>query len=110
MVRDREVRMADDWFDAGGHGAAIDVPGVLDSVGGSGLWEIVAAGALVSLGRTSDGGALGVTVTVDGRWRREYFRDAEDLQAWVSDAIPAVRAACEQAAASSSRRKRQRSL
>ena len=102
--------MADDWFDAGGHGAAVDVPGLLDSPGADGLWECVAAGALVSLGRTSDGGALGVTVTVDGRWRREYFRDAEDLATWVTEAIPAVREACEAASASSARRKRTRGL
>lgn len=99
-----------DWFDAGGHGATCDVPALLDSVGANGLWELVAAGALVSLGRTSDGGALGVTVTVDGRWRREYFREADDLAVWVSEAIPAVKAACEAAAASSARRKRQRGL
>lgn len=71
------------------------MPALLDSAGGEGLHLLVAAGALVSLGVTRDGGALGVTVTVDGRWRREYFRDAEELQVWVSEALPAVRAAVE---------------
>ena len=55
-----------------------------------GLLELVEAGALVSLGTTSDGGALGVTVTVDGRWRREYFRQADELTAWIAEALPAV--------------------
>jgi hypothetical protein len=100
--------MADDWFDAGGSGARVDVPALLDAdevlVG---LFGMVQSGALVSLGTTGDGGALGVTVTVDGRWRREYFRDTDELRSWLAEAGPAVRAACE--AASSARPKRERS-
>lgn len=82
-----------DWFDGGGTGSAVDVVKLLDSTAGSGVHELVAAGALVSMGLTSDGGALGVTVTVDGRWRREYFRDEDTLGAWIAEAIPAVTAA-----------------
>lgn len=82
-----------DWLDGNGNGARIDVPKLLDSTAGSGLAELVAAGALVSMGLTSDGGALGVTVTVDGRWRRDYFRDEDELGLWLAEAIPAVRAA-----------------
>lgn len=99
-----------DWFDGGrGAGSAVDVPALLDSKGGAGLLELVGFGALVSMGLTSDRGALGVTVTVDGRWRREYFRDAEELGVWVAEALPAVRAACEEADASSADRQRRRS-
>lgn len=98
-----------DWFDgAGGSGSAVDVPALLDSVGGEAVAHLVGLGALVSLGLTRDGGALGITVTVDGRWRREYFRDAEDLQVWMAEAVPAVRAAIEASAASSERRSRPR--
>jgi len=79
-----------DWFDGNGNGAALDVVKLLDSEAGNGLYHLVGAGALVSMGLTSDGGALGVTVTVDGRWRREYFRNEEDLLAWIAEAIPAV--------------------
>lgn len=99
--------MADDWFEAGGAGNRVDVAALLDNdLIISAIGGMLDAGALVSLGSTSDGGALGVTVTVDGRWRREYFRDAEELQSWLGEALPAVKSACE--AASSARRKRPR--
>lgn len=90
-----------DWFDEGGSGSKVDVIALLDSTGGEALIALMATGALVSVGLTRDGGALGVTVTVDGRWRREWFREADELQSWVSEALPAVRAAVEAAAASS---------
>lgn len=79
-----------DWFDGNGNGSALDVVKLLDSEAGNGLHHLVGAGALVSMGLTSDGGALGVTVTVDGRWRREYFRQEDELLAWIAEAIPAV--------------------
>jgi hypothetical protein len=79
-----------DWFDGNGAGQEVDVVKLLDSTAGTGVTELVAAGALVSLGLTSDRGALGVTVTVDGRWRREYFRDEDALGLWIAEALPAV--------------------
>lgn len=88
----RKWKMSD-WFEGAGGGGLVDVAAVLDSDGWAGLLECVALGALVALGTTRDGGALGVTVTVDGRWRREYFRDGADLTAWVAEAVPAVRQA-----------------
>lgn len=98
-----------DWLDGGGSGKRVDVEALLDGKAGEGIHALVNLGALVSLGTTSDGGALGVTVTVDGRYRREYFREAEDLVDWLSEAIPGVRAAVEAAAASSGRGGRKRS-
>lgn len=97
-----------DWLDAGGTGQAVDVAAVMDSAAGELAWRVVQAGALLSFGRTSDGGALGVTVTIDGRWRRDYFRDAEELVQWLEGA--AVFAEEEEArlAASPARRKRER--
>ncbi len=100
--------MADDWFAGGGSGSKVAARSLLDSLGALALWEMVELGALVSLGTTRDGGALGITVTVDGRWRREYFRDAEELDTWVSEALPAVRLAVEALAASSAQAPRQR--
>lgn len=98
-----------DWFDEGGSGHTADVQLLLDGHGVSdAITEIVQLGALVSLGMTSDGGAMGLTVTVDGRWRREYFRDPEELQSWLAEALPAVRIAAEARAASSARGKRTR--
>jgi hypothetical protein len=86
----RRRRDVSDWFDGNGSGASVDALKLLDSKAGEGVHALVGAGALVSLGLTSDGGALGVTVTVDGRYRREYFRSEDDLEAWVAEALPAV--------------------
>jgi hypothetical protein len=85
--------LAGDWFDGNGNGNAVDVAACLEGANAKGVSHLVQAGALVSLGTTSDGGALGMTVTVNGRWRREYFRDAAEMQAWIGEAIPAVEAA-----------------
>jgi hypothetical protein len=85
--------MAGDWFDGVGAGEQVDAVAMLTSHPGEGVAALVQAGALVSLSLTSDGGALGVTVTVDGRWRREYFRDEDTLLAWLAEAVPAVTAA-----------------
>ena len=80
-----------DWFDDGASGAPVDVVALLDSDVPKVIGEVVALGALVSLGTTSDGGALAVTVTQDGRWRRQYVRDGEALLAFVLEALDAVR-------------------
>ena len=97
-----------DWFDGGGNGSPVDAVALLDEQAASVLWDMVGMGALVSLGTTSDGGALGITVTVDGRWRRSYVRTADDLAAFVAEAGPAVRAATDARAASSVPRQRSR--
>jgi hypothetical protein len=85
--------MAGDWLDGAGSGQQLDAVAILTSHPGEGIAALVQAGALVSLSLTSDGGALGVTVTVDGRWRRDYFRNEEELEAWLAEAVPAVQAA-----------------
>lgn len=79
-----------DWFDGAGNGHSVDVREVFDDLALSALLELIAGGALVSVGLTRDGGAIGFTVTVDGRWRREYFRSGDELVAWCAEAIPAV--------------------
>lgn len=97
-----------DWFESGGSGSRVDVVAMFDGKVGEMLLAMVEAGALLSLGLTSDGGALGVTVTVDGRWRREYFREAGQLELWAEEGMAPVLAACEDRSASSAARKRQR--
>lgn len=72
-----------DWFEDGAAGAALDVPGMFTPSVLDAYLDVVRAGALVSVGLTSDGGALGVTVTSDGRWKREYFRDEDALSTWL---------------------------
>lgn len=95
-----------DWLDGGGNGTPVDVPALLDAECVRVLWDLVQVGALVSIGTTTDGGALGITITVDGRWRRSYVRDDEDLAALVAEAGPAVLAACQARDASSAPRRR----
>jgi hypothetical protein len=98
-----------DWFDGAGQGKELDVAEVLDALCVTGITELIQAGALVSMGTTSDGGALGFTVTVDGRWRRDYFRSAEELQGFIAEALPAVHMARGSAlAASAAPRERKR--
>lgn len=98
-----------DWFEDGGSGKAADVQLLMDGHGVlDALCEIVTLGALVSLGVTSDGGAMGLTVTFDERRRREYFRDVEELQSWLAEALPAVRQVAERRAASPAPRSRTR--
>lgn len=97
-----------DWLDGGGNGSTVDVSALLDSNAADNAWRVVQAGALLSFGRTSDGGALGVTVTIDGRWRRDYFRDAEELTEWLSGAADYAEAEQQAEAASPARRKRPR--
>lgn len=95
------------WFDDAGHGSPVDVDALLDGQHVvAGLAAVVRAGALVSLGTTADGGALGVTVTLDGRWRREYFREVDPLIEWLTAAYKAVESEGPRPAGSSGRRKR----
>lgn len=44
------------------------------------IHELVDLGALVSLSRTRDGQAVAVTVTWDGEWERQWFRDVAEAQ------------------------------
>lgn len=98
-----------DWFEGGGTGAPVDVDALMDSEAPVLIWRIVRAGSLVSVGTTSDGGALSVTVTLDGRYRREYFRDSDELTSWLAGAAEAVEAAAASPVAKAvSRRRRQK--
>jgi len=96
------------WFDEEGRGGPVPVEDVLTAPNLDLLSAIVGLGALVSCGRTSDGGAIGFTVTLDGRWRREYFRDADELQSWLLEAKEAVEREDRPPRASSRRRSRER--
>lgn len=86
-----------DWFDSAGVGSAVDVPALLDSEAGALLHTVCGYGALVSLATTSDSGALGITITVDGRGKRQYFRKSEDLLDWLTEGLADIRAAAEEA-------------
>lgn len=83
----------DDWWNAGRGVGAIDVPALLDGPAGNALHEMCGTGALIGLFLTRDGGALGVSVTVDSVTRREYFHDSESLAGWLDSGLDPVRAA-----------------
>jgi hypothetical protein len=101
-----------DWFDSSGVQGVLNVSEVMTEQVWDALIVLAEAGALVAFSTTSDGGALGVTVTCDGRWRREYFREPAELLDWLGGAVVAVRAAKASEPASAvpaSRRRRPRS-
>lgn len=79
-------------FTFGGTTGAVDVAEVMDGLGWQGVRELVEAGALVSIALTRDGGALSLTVTVDGEWERGYFRSQDELGLWIAQALPEVAA------------------
>jgi hypothetical protein len=104
----RRERM--DWFDGNGQGSIVDVQAMLDGKSWDALMVIVQSGALLSISTTRDGGALGITLTVDGRYRREYFRDPEQLELWASEAVEPVVEAARSSRASAVQRTRRKAL
>ena len=98
--------MSSDWFDQGQGASPVDVGKVMDSDVPELLWTVVSLGALVSVGTTSDGGALSVTVTMNGRWRRVYVREADELCDWLRGACEAVGSHPARSSASTDRRPR----
>src|ERR1700674_4845301 len=97
------------WFDEGGGGSPVDVAAMFDGKAWEMVTELVSAGALISVCLTSDGGALGLTVTVDGVCRSEYFREPTARVIWLEDAMAPVLDACRTKGASSVPRGRTRS-
>lgn len=68
----------------------VEVASFLDATATEYLASLVQAGCLVSLYRTSDGGALGVSVTLDGEQEKDYFRTPEELAEWLREVDQAV--------------------
>lgn len=96
------------WFDEGGSGSPVDVVAIMDSNVPALMAAIAQEGALVSFGTTSDGGSLGVTVTLDGRWKRQYGRTSDEIVPWLEDALVAVKDESGSSHASSAPRQRRR--
>lgn len=82
--------MAGSWLQGNGSRSEVDVHEMIGPQQTKGLLDMIAAGALVSLGTTRDGGTLGITVTIDGEWRREYVRNVDELDAYLAEAVPGV--------------------
>lgn len=76
----------------GGREGPLPPGDVFGASAGDAALRVLATGALLSLGLSRDGGALGVTVTLDGEWEREWFRDDEACAHWLSNAADAIEA------------------
>lgn len=68
----------------------VDIAACLGATADEYIVSLVASGALVSIYRTSDGGALGITVTLDGEAEKEYFRLPEECHEWLREVDEAV--------------------
>lgn len=68
----------------------VDVSAFLDATAAEYIASLVQAGCLVSLFRTSDGGALGASVTLDGESEKEYHRLPEEFHEWLREVDEAV--------------------
>lgn len=66
------------FLNRAGARAPVDVGAVLEPGTLEYLVSIITSGALVSLGRTRDGGTMSITVTVDGQYEREWVRTPEE--------------------------------
>jgi hypothetical protein len=70
--------------------AQVDPSAILDATTSEYIASLVAVGCLVSLYRTSDGGAFGISVTLDGENEKEYFRVPEEAHEWLREVDQAV--------------------
>lgn len=60
------------------------------------LHHLLESGALVSFGMARDGGSLSCTITFEGEWDRDWFREPDALVDWMADSYSAI---CEAVAA-----------
>jgi len=85
-----------DWFDdVRGSSDPIDPAVVVtgDTLGA--ILDVVRESAMVSVSTTRDGGAVRISVMMDGRPKAEYFRDPGNAQEWLGHAAIACRNARE---------------
>lgn len=75
------------WSEGGKRkGQTVDPAALLDTGAIGVLCDLLRDGALVSFGLSRDGGSMSCTVTFDGEWDREWFRDTAELGGWLMDA------------------------
>lgn len=82
--------MSGDWFSDRSSTGEVDAADVITPAVFDHLFALLALGALVSFSKSRDGGAVAVTVTHDGEWRREWFRSSEELERWIANGVEAV--------------------
>jgi hypothetical protein len=78
-------------FDNGAKPSVIDVGAFFDSGVPQLCAELLSMGVLVSLGTTRDRGAVSITITTDGAFDREYFRNSSDAEDYLRNAGEALR-------------------
>lgn len=84
--------MASGLLGEGPSASVADVRAFMDSDVPKYISELVNLGVLVSVGSTRDRGAISLTVTLNGDWDREYFRDSFDAIEWLQRAVKTLRA------------------
>lgn len=99
-------------FGDGGSGRSAAVPAgsVLGTEAVARCLGLVDLGALVSMSRSRDGGAVSVTVTYDGEYEREWFRNEADAILQLDEWLGMIEDAARESppAARAQRRSRQR--
>lgn len=79
------------WSQGGKRAGSVVDPAVLLEPGVvTWLHALLSLGALVSFGLSRDAGSMSATVTYDGEWDREWFRDPVELGSWLSDAASRI--------------------
>lgn len=97
------------WGAGSDHGRdVVSVRDVLEGEAAQRLWAIADMGPLVSVSRSRDGGAVGVTITLDGVPEREWFRSSADAILKFDEWAGVIEDELREGAASSERRSRPR--
>jgi hypothetical protein len=82
--------LSEDFFNGSNGKAPVDIHAIMDSDLPGLIANIVSLGVLVSIGTTRDRGAFTITITSDGKYRREYFQDSTDAADFVRGARAAL--------------------
>jgi len=77
-------------FSNGSKPAVVDLRAFMDTSIPELVAELVQMGVLVSVGTTRDRGAVSLTITSDGAYDREYFRDPVDAADYLRRAAKAL--------------------
>jgi hypothetical protein len=83
--------MASGLLGKGSSSSLVDIRAFMDSDVPQLSAAVLDLGCLLSLGTTRDGGAVSITITHEGEWDREYFRDSVEASDWLRGAAEILR-------------------
>jgi hypothetical protein len=83
--------MAGGLFNNGSGPSVCDVRAFMDSSIPELIAGLLEMGVLVSIGTTRDRGAISITITADGEFDREYFRESSEAADYLRRAADALR-------------------